>query len=362
MQWNLLFSDVLARIMGVIGLLAAVPVLARALSDGGSLSRDLTLNSNVTIGAFMVVIALLFLLPKPHDVTLRITRPWALRPAFMVLCLLWGGLVLGELASLVDVVRANGLGRELLTAVWFTIPVFLLFFALLVFPFGYGWRAYRDLHAHHAMQRQQRRARAAAESIIPGTTRMTNGMVLRKADLLDNLMLVPFVIAMIAAFYGFKVSTTVQTAQWDLWADENLLLGTLAVSAALFGPMFLINLIRGTPYSSKAIQYKWGRRILGAALLPPMGLFVYVAVAYDGAPAAWNLVNDPAPATLRYEVTDVSTGRRTRGCVTLVVADQQDRQMYVCNLPDTLRPGDVIEATGPLSAYGHTINQVRVSQ
>ncbi|MEM7723863.1 MAG: hypothetical protein AAF376_16050 [Pseudomonadota bacterium] len=355
MRWDLLISDVFARFLGLIGLVAAIPFVLNAMADS-----ETSANADYSFAAVLALVSLLFLLPKAHDVTLRLTRSWLFRPGFLSLCILWAFMVLAGLFEVKDASATLTYGPQLNAALSVVTIMFVVIFALLILPVGYAWGAYRDIHLAHEQEKVRRAHEAMLALQQEGSGARHNGMVLRKADIWDHLMAVPLVVAVIAAFYGFRISTTVQTAALDKWADENLIWGAIGIAVVLFAPMFVMNLVRGMPYNPRTMQNKWGRRVLLTVILVPLCPFIFAAVAYDGVPAVWNLTQGGTPETVRYEITDVSTGRRTRGCVTLRLVDQPDRQMYVCNLPDTLRVGDVIDATGLLSTYGHTIEQVRV--
>lgn len=364
MRWDLLLSDTLARLIGLIGMVAAIPFFADAVSGGNILNREMPLEATLGIGGTIVLVALLFLVPKPFEVALRVSRPWLIRPGFFSLAVMWAILVFLGLDQTLQITIDQTLGQQLATIIWWTIPVFGVLFAVLVFPFGYGWRAYRDIHQQHEALRVQRLEQEVAASTVPGSRKLENGMVLRKQDFFDNLMMVPLGLLMLAGGYGFKFDTTVQTAEWDQWADANAVIGTLAVSAAVFGPMVAMNLIRGMPYNPRAMASKWGRRVLATIMLPPLGYLCFVIAAYDAFPSTWNLINEAEQGTLRYEVLDVSSSRRVRDCVQIQLVGDPDRTMYVCNvsgqLVRDLRPGEIIEATGPLSEYGHSFEQINV--
>lgn len=363
MRWDLLFSDLFARILGFVGLVAAIPFFAHAVNGGGFVRSNISIQSACIMGGVTLLVALLFLLPRPFEATLRISRSWVLRPGFFMFCLLWLVLVAGGLSELKTLAGNFGL-----TAAPFQITtlVFIVTFLVLVFPLGYGWRAYRDVHEAHEAQLVQKRAERLAASVVPGSERLTNGMSLRKQDFLDNLMFLPLGALMLLGFYGFKVSSTVQTSEWDQWADENWILGSVIVGGIIIGPSILMNLIRGMPYNPRAMQSKWGRRILATIIMPPLGYLCYLVAAYDALPAAWNLINQAERSTLQYQVLRVTDARRLRDCMQLQLVEDPERRMFVCNvsgeLVRDLRPGEIIEATGPLSEYGHSFEQVRIVQ
>lgn len=363
MNWSLLLSDTLARLIGLVGLIACAfwgIVLARRFTGVAAEGTAVFPSAMFALATFFTLV---FLLPNTHDRVMRLTFPVFARLMFLPVAIAG----LGAVAFGVMAIAAVSFERDLYVIVVTSVVLSLgVLFAILIFPFGLAYREARLEYRHSQHIRQMQAIRdhealmARSGSSASRHPVLPNGLVLRKSDTIDNLTGLPALFVFAAFFYGFKVSTTVQTAELDQWADQNWLLGSAVCAALVFGPSFLNVMMRGAPYNPRTMNSKWGRRILAAALVPPVSFVAFVGLAYDGVPGTWNLIHDPAPATIRYEITDISTGRRTRGCMTLQLADDPTRQMYVCNLPDSLQVGDVIDATGPLSAYGHSIEQVNI--
>ena len=363
MNWSLLLSDTLARLVGLVGLIACAfwgLVLARRFTGAAAEGTAVIPSAMFALAAFFTLV---FLLPNTHDRVMRLTFPFFARLLFLPVAIAG----LGAVAFGVMALAAVSFERDLYIIVVTSAVLSLgALFAILIFPFGLAYREAKLEH-RHAQQINQMQAIREHEALMaragsPASRYpvLPNGMVLRKSDMIDNLTGLPALFVFAAFFYGFKVSTTVQTAELDQWADQNWRLGSAVCAALVFGPSFLNVMMRGAPYNPRTMNSKGGRRILIGAALPPMSFLAFAGLAYDGVPAAWNLIHDAPPATIRYEITDISTGRRTRGCMTLQLVEDPARQMYVCNLSSSLQVGDVIDATGPLSTYGHSIEQLGI--
>jgi hypothetical protein len=364
MNWSLLLSDTLARLVGLLGLIACAfwsLVLARRFTGVAAEGTAVFPSAMFALATFFTLV---FLLPNTHDRVMRLTFPVFARLLFLPVAIAGLGAVAFGVMGFTAI---SPLEQDVYAIVVTSATMSLgALFAILIFPVGLAYREAKLEHRHAQHIRHMQAIRdheallARSGSSASRHPVLPNGLVLRKSDTIDNLTGLPGLFVFAAVFYGFKISTTVQTAELDQWADRNWLLGSAVCAALVFGPSFLNVMMRGAPYNPRAMNSKWGRRILTAALVPPVSFVAFVGLAYDGVPATWNLIHDAPPATIRYEITDISTGRRTRGCMTLQLAEDPARQMYVCNLPDSLQVGDVIDATGPLSAYGHSIEQVNL--
>lgn len=141
MRWGLLFSDSLARIMGVLGLVASLVWIGGAktvATNGGPMT-------NFVVGGavFCTALTLVFLMPQIHRRMIGRTLGKLPRFGFLLLCLPWVAVVAAGFYAL-----ESGLEDVLpdLTpmSIWpFATVAVLTLFAILVFPFGLSWRMAR---------------------------------------------------------------------------------------------------------------------------------------------------------------------------------------------------------------------------
>ncbi len=372
MKWDLFVSDIFARFIGAVGLVAAMPWIVYCFTQVKFSGMPIESNFAIGISAFLVTLSLLFLLPNVHDRFVRITRPGFLRFLIVIVALAW---VIVAIFGLRDQYLLSRMldAPPVTTYVIATMAGLLcLGYVLLVAPFALAWREPRR---EHALRMEQKAIAAAAteterrnKSQIVGSELGSSATPLpptrRPADLMDKIVSAPYLIAFAAIIYAFKFDTTVQTAALDAQLDGMWVVGTLIATALLFGPACLHTLIRGAPHNPKATLPTWLAWIIGPPFALAFGFLAFVGGGYDVVPSAWNMLDDAEIGTIQYEVLDVLDARRLRDCAQIQIVGDPERQMFVCNvsgeLVRDLRPGEVIEATGPLSDYGHTFEQVRI--
>ncbi len=374
MKWDLFISDIFARIIGLIGLIAAMPWLVYCFTLEKFSGLQVSFELSVGLSVFLVVVSLLFLLPNVHDKFVRVTRPGLLRFLAVILALGW------VFASVFGLRDQYLLSRMLEAPEFATYIIAILAgllclgFLLLVAPIGLAWREPRR---EHALRMEQRAINiAAAETERRNAAQFVGGEITsahnpvasarRPADFMDKVVTYPYLIVFAATIYAFKFDATVQTAAFDAQLDGLWVIGTIIATAALFGPMLIHNLIRGVPHNPKSTLPTWLAWIIGPPFAGLFGFIAFLGGGYDVIPSAWNMFNEAENGTIQYEVLDVSDVRRLRDCAQIRIVGDPDRTMYVCNvsgqLVRDLRPGEIIEATGPLSEYGHSFEQVRVVQ
>lgn len=354
MKWDLFFSDLLARLLGIFGLFASglwcIAVVQRA---SGTSPQDLPLLPSA-LALLCLAFTFIFLLPNTHDRIVRLTFPFFARLLFLPFALVGCVAVAFGLFGLSALLPVSQQFFSVLAPA-LVVGTGVLF-GILVFPGGLAYReprrAFREAMPIQAMPKAGRTDHAQTP---PGTPVMP-----RKADVWDFLVGAPLGLALIASFYGFKISTVAQTASFDQLIDDNWLVGLAVTFGVLWVPVLASHFIRGEAYNPRAPRNKGLRKLLTLISIPPFVYISFAGVAYDGFPAVWNLVQDHEAGTVRYEIVNISSARRLSDCMTLQVIAQPDYQMFVCNMPATLGVGDQIDATGPLSAYGHTIEQINV--
>ncbi len=148
MNWSLLLSDLLARVVGVLGLIASVAWIAGISVGWPGLGPAAQFGAGSAL--FCLTMTLFFLLPQYHDRMMHRTVPTVLRVPFQIIGGAWCLAVIGGLflagAALDGVLAQNvsGLFWPIASA------VALIATMILIFPGGLAWRepsARREMQA-----------------------------------------------------------------------------------------------------------------------------------------------------------------------------------------------------------------------
>ncbi len=373
MKWDLFVSDIFARIIGLVGLVAALPWIVYCFTQVKFSGLPIETNFAVGISAFLVTLSLLFLLPNVHDRFVRITRPGALRFLIVIVALAWVIVAVFGLRDQYLLSRMLDAPPATTYVIAAAAGLLCIGYLLLVAPFGLAWREPRR---EHALRMEQRAIQAAAEqsqrmyavqseagvqqSVRPGP----NAIAWRKTDLLDVILMLPFMALLIATIYGMKFSRTASLPDWNAFGQSHWMAGSAIVFVVAILPMLLGSIFRAPVRNFMRPNSNPPHPVVRIVIGIPMAIAVYFGAVWYGIPSAAHYVVDTTQATLTYEVERVSTSRRSRGCATLIPSSAPDASVSVCNVSgvvvQNLRPGEIIEATGPLSAYGHTFEQVRI--
>lgn len=185
MNWRLLFCDISARIIGLLGLYATV-LLARFWF---TLPNGITVHAAVmtAVAVFSLVMTGLFLLPKTHDALLRKTNDFWAFQIFVFVCFLWLGLIGLVLFSYMDAPKRLITVEVHRIVLFFGFPTALFLFSVTIFPF---WTSYSGLPVTTASNAEDKHARK------PG----------RKPDIWDqicfSIMLLPTFVGAGALHFG----------------------------------------------------------------------------------------------------------------------------------------------------------------
>lgn len=138
MDWSLFLSDVLARVMGVLGLIASLAWLAGLGAGWPGLGPEALFAGGAAV--FCLTMTLLFLVPSIHDRMMRKTAHGILRVPFQVVGLIWCAAVIAGLYLATAALR-GALG-DVSGLIWPIMAVVTLIVTLvLICPVGLAWHA-----------------------------------------------------------------------------------------------------------------------------------------------------------------------------------------------------------------------------
>lgn len=367
MQMIGFMSGVSARVMGLFGLASAGLLAVMAYERG--LEDPVMLAAMVTGAIFCLIKALQFLLPASFRNTLDRTEGALPRTAFILVSLAWlliSGFVILEFGRQTGV--APPIARALLGAVGVTLFLFLIFILL-----GLSYRVAEprpDPNEPEVEYRAKEQMRSIFTADAPPPrlaskryeTILIDGAQLRQRDVWDYFAILMLVTGLLGGFAAFRYGTAVQTAELAGIINQNLLHIYIAVTIAFAAPIVLVSALRDP--ATRGMDGISGIRRLAMLLLaaPVMGGVITLLVPFDLAPQAWNMATTNDPATLRYEVVEVETTGLMRDCVRLALPGAPGETVMTCALGSEfvagLRPGNVVEATGELSPYAHSMTEV----
>lgn len=369
MQIISILSGVSARLMGLLGLVAAAVLAFMAYAQG---TEDLPLLAAMVTGClFCVVKALQFLTPSAFQTTLAQTEGTFPRIAFTLVSLIWlliSGFVILEFGRQSGV--APPIARALLGAVSVTLFLFMVFILM-----GLSYRAFEaqaeaEPNEPEVEYYTGKSMRSVFTSDAPAPRMMAkryetfadaNPYGLRRRDLWDYLAMLLLATGLFGGIAALRFSDTVLTAGLaELIADQRVLVYA-AITLIFAAPMVLVSILR-RPATRGMARMGLLRRFLRLVFAAPLlGAVMMLLVAYQLAPYAWNVATTSEAQTLRYTVVEVESTGLLRDCVRLALPGDSGHTALTCglaNIAPQLAPGTVLEATGELSLYAHTLSNV----
>ena len=342
MNWRLLFCDIAARFIGLVGLYATV-LLARFWFTfaNGAMVHTVAMSA---VAAFSLVMTGLFLLPKTHDAFLLKTNQFWAFGVFVFVCFIWFCLIGLMLFSYMDYPKRLITDEVHRNIFFYGFPTALLLFSVTIFPF---WTSYSGLPVVTASDAEGMRARK------PG----------RKSDLWDNICAVFIFSPMFAGVFSAKLGTTTPTAELSDLVNGNFYLA-LALCFSFWLPAVANFTLRGFPENRQNKNMGRGTKFVVLGLAGPMlvGLTFFVATS-GGASWFWNSVTTNPVGTVHYEVVDELSSRR-KNCISFQPEGRTDLRFENCGLDrywgSRLDAGDLVAVTGELSPFGHTFSDIQV--
>lgn len=360
MRWGLLFTDISARLIGLFGLYCTVLLLLVWARNAGL--PEATGQFVLGLGIFSLAMTGLYLVPGLHDKVLRSTVRLLARIPFLLINALWLVLIMAVLTFASESghrVIPMEFGRQ---AHIYAIAALLGLFALTIFPFGLAYGDARaELNRARLLKRLDRDITARAAGVLDGSQ---PDRPLRKRDIGDVLAPLPLGLTLVWSLYALRFGDTVQTAQLDRWVEANAVMLFASIAVLIVLPPLLNRHLRA-PTTPQGARRGLGRRLALPMLALPVTTGLLLAVLpHDGLPQAWNMATANPVETLHYKLVDMATDPGLGGCVRLAPVDAPQDDMLHCGMDraftDQLAPGDIFEATGELSRFGHTFDQVRV--
>ena len=359
MSLMLFLSDATARLVGVLGLVGTAAITHQAVS-----SYPASTESGVVfalMALWSLVKTLDFLWPARHKRKIARTQRFFPRLRFLIFTCAWMLVALGAMTETAETLELTPGGlfeqAHMGLGLFAMMTLFVVFFVL-----GLGYRAARAQmpeEARDAALTPPRQARRAEEHALRAQG------VLRKHDIWDALLSLPFAAALILGFISLRSGTTVPTAQHAAWVEANMIL--IILGLAITAIVMQLAVAKRAPTTAMHARWSPGYRLLvmmgfGVPLLT--GLMWYFGPLY-ALPFGWHLLTDQPVASVTYQVAGIRDGRRSSICVTLVPVDQPDHRVTSCGFDRQsaagLAPGARLEAVGELSVFGHSLSQLRLT-
>ena len=357
MNWMLLFSDLTARLIGLVGTLATATTIylaIQAYSDSHPFGFPYAI-----IALWSLVKTLDFLWPPRHErVVARTQRTWP-RLVFLVTTGVWLVLAFASISATANRLGLNPDGTMAGPSVGAALVITGLF--VIFFVLGLGYRAARAQMPEAELQA----ALTSPKALRRAEERHLQAQgAIRRNDLWDALLGVPLAIPLLLGFISMRDGSTVPTAEHAAWVEANMLLIILAIAAVAL--VVQIVGVRRAPTTAMHARWSPGFRVLvmmGAGVPLFTGIMWFLGPLH-ALPYGWHLATTQPVANVTYQVTDIRDGRRSSVCVTLRPDDTPDYEVRSCGFRDSdtagLRRGDWLEARGELSRFGHTISEFRV--
>ncbi|UWQ21805.1 hypothetical protein [Jannaschia sp. W003] len=363
MRYGLLFSDVAAVLLGLIGLagLASFSVFVN-WTIAYELGR---LHLFAGLAVILAGVTLVYLYPPLHQRILRSTFPVVPRAIFASLSFAWLTLSLGYLRHFGrSDMPLSGTLEEYFGWVMGAAYVAL---ALLIFPFGIG---YGELRAEHRARRKAEaldrlNAQIAEQMAIqqrpgetgarPGAAPVERGPGARVASFAGLLGLA-------YCGYVYLFGTVSQTLHLDGVLDAYAL-PTIAGGSMLGWAWVFADRKSVMARAHAQGNGTWKTAISLIAGMPVMAVTAYLAVGYYAFPYTWNALTENPQVVKPYLVTGISTGRRSKGCLTLAYMEQPDRTTRMClgrQFGLSRSEGEILLIEGELSRFGHSMERTRV--
>lgn len=349
MNWSLMVSDLAGRTIGLIGLMATAVAMHVASAHWAMGSDGFTVSALVCL--FMFVMTAVFLIPGMYDRVLKRCMSLGARLVFIVASAMW--IVLCLVAISQGFKPPRGLFAQYFPVefVPYLLATLGFLYVVFIFPFGLTFRSARRFFIQ------------TGDYIQPDKAVEVPQEKTRKRDIWDHLVELPFYGFLcfpgVAMFFG----NSVPTAEWNDWVNSNFWIALVAVGAMTLLPAVLRTYFR--PPHNKQIQYSTSKQIMILILCGPIVSFTALWLLWHhGVPVVWNYLTQNSVETIDYEVVDVSTSRRTRGCIGFTPVQAPDLEVSNCGVDSywasRLEPGDLVRISGELSWFGHSFDHIEL--
>lgn len=360
MKYDLLFSDIVAFVAGLFGLLAAAITLQKALQwwmYGDPLNGVYL----ALFGLGLFLFARCFLISKPYTRMLRIAAHWTIRVPFFSLCVLWL-LIIGLIFDATSPWDLVGLPSYMpwLFSTQAVVVVAVLFILVFLVP-GFAYRPYRnsgetqDAGGIHAQTFEPNSA------VLYGNKNSAKPLVRNKGPISKALEAVLGLAALAiigSGIYGMTYAQFISSAAHVAYVKQFLVWIVLGTALCLYGLLYLISNGKGK------IRNPIARFVVASVLVVPFSL-VSGPAAQSGLPALLSLLekgsyDNPIEITVVKRIGS-ATSRRSCDRKATVLWEVHNRQL--CNVPDhiwqDLRPGQKLELEGYLTDYGFRYERIR---
>ncbi|WP_171176070.1 hypothetical protein [Ruegeria sp. HKCCD8929] len=349
MNWRLLVSDVSARIIGVFGFYVTV-LTARTwftIPYGPNVGNILGMGFSV----LSLILTAAYLLPRFHDLVIERSFRASGRVPLVLASVLWLLLSVWVLQTSIDD------GKPLLPTDWqefvlkHVTPCMFFLFGLTIFPIGWAYSGAKQRLGDPGEQS----ALVQAKSTDFETT------AYRKRDIWDHLIDAPVVVVLLGSALAYRFGDTISSGPFKAWVDSNYLLSFLVIGAMPWAIMLIRTWVR--PPLRQQAKLGVGMKIIAYAIgLPFISFVQFFVTTSHGIPWVWNAVTQNPEATIFYQVVDIEERGRFRGCIEFKTPDKWNHRFTNCGLDSywagRLETGDLIEATGELSGFGHTFSRI----
>lgn len=349
MNWSLLLSDVAARVLGLIGLVATAVAVNAASIHWQVGSENFALFASISL--FMFAITAFFLLPTLCDQMLKRCISFGPKVIFVIATGIW--LFLALLALRQGFKPPHGLYSQYLpqsTALYIMASLCLLF-AVFICPFGLMFRSSRRFFIE------------SGDYIEPERAAETPRQQLRKRDFWDHLIDLPLYALLVFPGLAMFFGNTVPTAEWDAWVWSHFWAALAAVGTIAVLPTFLRSQFR--PPLNKLQPQSTAKRVMLFVLGGPILALLTLWVLWNhGVPLGWNYLTQNPVEMIEYEVVSISTSRRTRGCIDFTPLHAPNLEVSNCGVDSywasRLQPGDIVRVSGELSWFGHSFEHMEL--
>lgn len=358
MKIDLLFSDLVAFLMGILGLVAAVVALQNALAG--------MLMGSAASATVFGLIALSFFLParrffvgRSYDAMLESAAAWQRRIPFIVLHSVWLFLVTFFLLGMKpeDFFGVSVFAPWLFSPVA-VLPVLVLFAIVFVLP-GLAFRPYRTpppgtLQADGAEKRGILTViRQNSQAIMVDSHPVTEG-ICKIADVFASLFVV-------ACFAGFLLSNTHASLQYLEEARPILYPITFLIFLILYLPKnFGLRIVPATG----EILFNAKRKLINAVFLLAASYGLAHIPYYYMIPAAYNQLIASQEAEITYKIDGIVNYAGCPSGLSLAYSADSSRSFHVCSVDPVLQAsvteGDSVIVRGKISYYGHSAESLRL--
>ncbi|GGE61004.1 hypothetical protein [Actibacterium pelagium] len=358
MRWGLLFDDIAARLFGLAGLYVCF-LYANLVQQ--PVDPDLSTEFKAGLLLFTGAGALTYLIPSFHDSAIKISRGILGRIVFVLCSLAWGAVVAFGLEmsvrSGIGPIPAE-FGRIAVSAMVFGFGAYVFLF---LFPLGISYRYAANFGG------QATYSPTTSGAYHPGSGRMPEPKMQvdigpRNRDIFDFLLRLPLLAVLGVTAFAFLTDSVAPTLELDQMATKFLIPGMAAAALLILFKPVMTMLRRPIVDAQRMPALK--KLLFVVLALPVFSVILFYSVTYHAIPWVWQKMNPAPEASLRYVVSKNGLNDVVDGCLGLHFQEAEDRAFTLCKLDaaitNDLLPGDVIEGTGSLSRYGHSMSALRV--